>query len=58
LTTAKSALGAPTYKDTVAQAVRRVVEETCKGSSAEALRDFALATEDLGDPEVMDAAWR
>lgn len=58
LAAAQTALGAPTYKETVQRALERVVGERRGGDTAAALAAFADATADLARPEVMDQAWR
>jgi Arc/MetJ family transcription regulator len=56
---AQSVLGTETYKDTVNQALLWVIRQrrTPLADTPDVLADFAAATQDLSDPEVMRAAW-
>jgi Arc/MetJ family transcription regulator len=56
LTTAAGILGTTTKKDTVNEALRRVVEGELRRRHVDELADGALP--DLADPEVMAGAWR
>ncbi len=60
LESAQVVLGTQTYKDTVSEALERVVAERSRARDdvSAVLKSFARATTDLSDPEVMDAAWR
>lgn len=60
LSNAQAVMGTETYKDTVNQALLRVVEQrrVPLQDTPGILAAFAAATRDLSDPEVMDAAWR
>lgn len=60
LESAQLALGASTYKETVAWALERSVSERGMPSdeTAQTLAAFSRATIDLGDPTIMDAAWK
>jgi Arc/MetJ family transcription regulator len=57
---ARQALGTETIKDTVTTALRQVVDSSERQTRLDdaALERFAAATADLGDDEVMAAAWR
>lgn len=57
---AKAALGADTLKETVRAALEQVVATAAHAGTptSDLLADFASATADLADPDVMDAAWR
>jgi Arc/MetJ family transcription regulator len=57
---ARQALGTQTIKDTVTTALRQVVDSTERHTRLDdaALERFAAATADLGDDDVMAAAWR
>jgi Arc/MetJ family transcription regulator len=60
LRAAQAALGAGTFKETVRAALEQVIARRGRAgtSTSSLLTDFAAATRDLSDPEVMDAAWR
>jgi hypothetical protein len=57
---ARQALGTDTIKDTVATALQQAVLAARRRAQVDdvALQRFAAATTDLGDDEVMTAAWR
>ena len=56
LAKAAKVLGTRTKKDTVNQALRRVVQEDIRRRHVDELADGALP--DLADPEIMSSAWR
>jgi Arc/MetJ family transcription regulator len=56
LTRAAGILGTTTKKDTVNEALRRVVQSELRRRHVDELADGALP--DLADPEVMAGAWR
>jgi Arc/MetJ family transcription regulator len=56
LAKAAMVLGTRTKKDTVNQALRRVVQEDIRRRHVDELADGALP--DLADPEIMSSAWR
>jgi Arc/MetJ family transcription regulator len=56
LTAAAGILGTTTKKDTVNEALRRVVHSELRRHHVDELADGALP--DLADPEVMAGAWR
>jgi Arc/MetJ family transcription regulator len=56
LTQAQEILGTTTKKDTVNEAMRRVVREAAVREFMEMAREGAFS--DLGDPDVMASAWR
>jgi len=56
LTKAAKVLGTRTKKDTVNEALRRVVQDEIRRNHVDELAAGALP--DLADPEVMAAAWR
>ena len=60
LLAAQAALGAETFKETVRAALEQVISRHARSgtSTSSLLANFAAATRDLSDPEVMDAAWR
>lgn len=60
LLAAQAALGAGTFKETVRSALEQVISSRGRTGTptSSLLTDFAAATRDLSDPEVMDAAWR
>lgn len=60
LETAQMALGAATYKETVARALEQVVaaRQRAREEIAHLLQSFSEATADLGNHEIMDSAWR
>jgi Arc/MetJ family transcription regulator len=57
---ARQALGTDTIKDTVTSALQHVVHSSERRARLDdaTLKRFAAATTDLGDDEVMAAAWR
>lgn len=57
---ARAALGTETIKDTVATALTQAVLSDRRRRQVDdaALDLFAAATSDLGDPDVMSAAWQ
>lgn len=60
LLAAQATLGAGTFKETVRAALEQVISSRGRTGTptSSLLADFATATRDLSDPEVMDAAWR
>jgi Arc/MetJ family transcription regulator len=56
LAKAAKVLGTRTKKDTVNEALRRVVQDEVRRRHVDELADGALP--DLADPEIMSAAWR
>lgn len=56
LARAARVLGTKTKKDTVNEALRRVVEQEARRHHVDKLASGALP--DLADPEIMSAAWR
>jgi Arc/MetJ family transcription regulator len=56
LAKAAKVLGTRTKKDTVNEALRRVVQEEIRRRHVDELADGALP--DLADPEIMSSAWR
>lgn len=60
LLAAQATLGAGTFKETVRAALEQVISSRDRGGTptSSLLANFAAATRDLCDPEVMDAAWR
>jgi Arc/MetJ family transcription regulator len=56
LAKAAKVLGTRTKKDTVNEALRRVVQEDIRRRHVDELADGALP--DLADPEIMSSAWR
>ncbi|HSO51351.1 MAG TPA: DUF2191 domain-containing protein [Actinomycetes bacterium] len=57
---ARTVLRTNTIKDTVITALQQAVQSSrrLKDVDEAALQHFAAAAADLGDPEVMAAAWR
>ena len=60
LLAAQAALGAETFKETVRVALEQAISRRGRVGTptSSLLANFAAATRDLSDPEVMDAAWR
>ena len=60
LLAAQATLGAGTFKETVRAALEQVISSRGRAETptSSLLADFATATRDLSDPDVMDAAWR
>jgi Arc/MetJ family transcription regulator len=60
LLAAQAALGVATFKETVRVALEQVISHRGRAGTptSSLLANFAAATRDLSDPEVMDAAWR
>ncbi|MGQ0777020.1 MAG: type II toxin-antitoxin system VapB family antitoxin [Pseudonocardiales bacterium] len=60
LLAAQTALGAGTFKETVRAALEQVISRRGRAGTPTStlLADFAVATRDLSDPEVRDAAGR
>lgn len=56
LAEAAAVLGTRTKKDTVNEALRRVVQDDVRRRHVDELAEGALP--DLADPEIMRAAWR
>ncbi len=56
LAKAAKVLGTRTKKDTVNEALRRVVQDEIRRRHADELADGALP--DLSDPVIMSSAWR
>jgi Arc/MetJ family transcription regulator len=57
---AREALGTETIKDTVATALRQAIHGSQRRTRLDdtTLQQFAAASEDLADDDVMAAAWR
>jgi Arc/MetJ family transcription regulator len=60
LLAAQATLGAKTFKETVRAALEQVISHRGRAGTptSRLLENFAEATRDLSDPEVMNAAWR
>ncbi|MGH3915457.1 MAG: hypothetical protein ACRDTC_18925 [Pseudonocardiaceae bacterium] len=60
LLAAQAVLGVGKFKETVRAASEQVISRGSRAGTpaSSLLADFAAATRDLSDPEVMDAAWR
>lgn len=60
LLAAQAALGVRTFKETVRAALEQAVSSRRHSGTPTSvlLADFAAATRDLSDPDVMGAAWR
>jgi Arc/MetJ family transcription regulator len=57
---ARTALHTNTIKETVTTALQQAVQSSRRQANVDevGLQHFAAAAADLGDPEVMSAAWR